>query len=74
MTYSEGQGRRCATLILLTPDFEEKPSLREFLIGSLAPTPGPWSPDRSPGIFPFQFARASVDDTCQRALPYVQSE
>lgn len=34
----------------------------------------PWSPDRSSGMFPFQFAPASVDDTCQAALPYVQSE
>jgi hypothetical protein len=32
---SEGQGRHCTTLIFLTLDFEEKPSLREFLTGSL---------------------------------------
>ena len=31
----ENQGRHCTTFILLTLDFEKKPSLREFLTGSL---------------------------------------
>ena len=35
MANSEGQGRHCTPLIFLTLDFEEKPSLREFLTGSL---------------------------------------
>jgi hypothetical protein len=32
----ENQGRHCTTFIFLTLDFEKKPSLREFLTGSLA--------------------------------------
>jgi hypothetical protein len=32
---SEGQGQHCTTLIFLTLDFEKKPSLREYLTGSL---------------------------------------
>jgi hypothetical protein len=31
----ENQGRHCTTFIFLTLDFEKKPSLREFLTGSL---------------------------------------
>ena len=35
MATLENQGRHCTTFIFLTLDFEKKPSLREFLTGSL---------------------------------------
>src|SRR5258708_4264416 len=35
MVTLENQGRHCTTFIFLTLDFEKKPSLREFLTGSL---------------------------------------